>query len=304
MSIAALLFPELALITLGWLIRRIDLLPEAFWEGAEKLVYHVLFPALLFGSIARARLSITEAAPMVLAAYAALSSGILASALGRVVIRPDARQFASAVQCGFRFNSYMTLALGSRIGEAPGLALAALITGFVVPVANIAAVIPLARQGGGSAWQAIVRNPLVLATVAGLAAQAVGLRVPEPLDAVLVRLGQASLALGLLCVGASLRLQSALGDEPALRRSAQRLTVWITACKLLVMPLAALLAARALSLAALPTAIVVMYASVPTAPAAFVLANRMGGDGALVAFLITVSTLASLLALPFWLGLL
>jgi predicted permease len=47
-----------------------------------------------------------------------------------------------------------------------------------------------------------------------------------------------------------------------------------------------------------------MFAAMPTAPAAYVLANRMGGDGRFVAFLITVSTLGSVLALPVWLGLL
>lgn len=70
------------------------------------------------------------------------------------------------------------------------------------------------------------------------------------------------------------------------------------------MPATALLVARLLHLAPLATTIVVMFAAMPTAPAAYVLANRMGGDGRLVAFLITVSTLGSVLALPIWLGML
>ena len=70
------------------------------------------------------------------------------------------------------------------------------------------------------------------------------------------------------------------------------------------MPLTALLAARALGMAPLATTIVVMFASMPTSPAAYVLASRMGGDGRMVAFMISVSTLASMIALPFWLGVL
>jgi hypothetical protein len=180
---ASLLFPDLALIAIGWLIYRSGRLPAAFWEGTEGLVYYVLFPALLFGSISRATLSAAQAAPMIATAYSALAMGILLSYSARWLLRPDSRQFASGAQCGFRFNSYITLALASRIGEAPGLALAALITGFIVPIANTAAVYPLARHGGGSVWKALVRNPLVLATLAGLLSQILGLKVPEPVDA-------------------------------------------------------------------------------------------------------------------------
>ena len=264
----------------------------------------MLFPALLFGSISRATLSAAQAAPMIATAYSALAMGIALSYSARWLLRPDARQFASGAQCGFRFNSYITLALASRIGEAPGLALAALITGFIVPVANTAAVYPLARHGGGSVWKALARNPLVLATLAGLLSQVLGLKVPEPVDATLQRMGQASLALGLLCVGAGLRLQRDPDTDPALVRSARRLSIWFTLGKLVAMPATALLMARVLHLAPLATTIVVMFAAMPTAPAAYVLANRMGGDGRFVAFLITVSTLGSVLALPIWLGML
>ena len=304
MNIVALLFPDLALIAIGWLIYRSGRLPAAFWEGTEALVYYVLFPALLFGSISRATLSAAQAAPMIATAYSALAMGIALSYSARWLLRPDARQFASGAQCGFRFNSYITLALASRIGEAPGLALAALITGFIVPVANTAAVYPLARHGGGSVWKALARNPLVMATLAGLLSQILGLKVPEPVDATLQRMGHASLALGLLCVGAGLRLQRDPDTDPALVRSARRLTVWFTLGKLVAMPATALLVSRLLHLAPLATTIVVMFAAMPTAPAAYVLANRMGGDGRFVAFLITVSTLGSVLALPIWLGML
>ena len=69
------------------------------------------------------------------------------------------------------------------------------------------------------------------------------------------------------------------------------------------MPLTALLIATALELPTLPATIAVMFASMPTAPASYVLATRMGGDGPFVASLITISLVASLAAIPFWLSL-
>jgi len=46
----------------------------------------------------------------------------------------------------------------------------------------------------------------------------------------------------------------------------------------------------------------VTFAALPTAPAAYILAVRMGGEGHIVAFLITTGTLISLLTLPLWLA--
>lgn len=303
MSALALLFPDLALIALGWLLARRAWLPASFWDGAEALVYWVLFPGLLFGSICRASLALDQAAPLVAAAYAALATGVALSYAAPRLLGSDPRQFASAAQCGFRFNSYITLSVSARVGEAPGLALAALIVGFIVPLANMAAVYPLARQGGGSVWKALARNPLVLATVGGLAAQTLGLRMPEPVDATLMRLGQGALALGLLCVGASLRLGGAGPADPILARSARRLAGWLTAAKLVAMPAMAFAAARLLGLDSLSAVIVVLFAAVPTSPAASVLASRMGGDGPFAARLITLSTLTAAVSLPIWIAL-
>jgi predicted permease len=45
---ALLLLPDFALIALGVALLRCGWLAPDFWSGLEKLVYFVLFPALLF----------------------------------------------------------------------------------------------------------------------------------------------------------------------------------------------------------------------------------------------------------------
>lgn len=306
MNIPALLFPDLALILIGWLLHRHGRFAPAFWAGLEHLVYYVLFPALLFGAIVRNPSSAGASLPMLASALGAFALGIALGFAARPVLRPMESLFASGVQCAFRFNTYITLALALRIGGDEGLSLCALIVGFVVPVANLAAVFALARHSGARVLSELARNPLVLATLAGLTAKATGLALPEPVDATLHRMGQAALALGLLCVGAGLKLgRAAPGDaasDPSYRRSALQLTVWFTATKLIAMPLTALLIARALELPPLPATMAVLFASMPTAPASYVLATRMGGDGPFVARLITVSLLAALAGIPFWLS--
>ena len=302
MDTIALLLPDLALVALGVALYRTTQWGREFWQGLEKLTYYLLFPALLFGSIVRTRFEASEALPAVGIALAAVAGGIVLAWLARPVLRPVAVQFASGAQCAFRFNSYVLLALSQRIGGESGLALAAVIVGFSIPPINVAAVYPLARASGARFGGELVRNPLILATVAGLAANFADLQLPEIAGATLSRLGSASLALGLLAAGAGLRFEGPAGGDTASRASAARLTVWFTAVKFAAMPLLALGLARWVGLPPLATQVVVIYASMPTSSSAYILASRMGGDGAFTAFLISVSLLASLAALPFWLS--
>jgi predicted permease len=296
MSVALLLVPDFLLIALGWFICRHTFLNRPVWDGAERLVYHVLFPALLFEAIVRSPLDLGAAAPMVACAVAATAVGIvLALALGRWP-GVDARAHASGAQAAFRFNSYIGLALAARLGGAEGVAAMALLLAVCVPIVNVAAVWPLARQGGQGLARELARNPLILATLGGLLFNALGWRLPEWLAITLSRMGAAALPLGLMAVGAGLTM-GALREAP-------RLAAGLLAIRHAVLPLVAIALVLASPLAALQQSLVVAFAALPTASSAYVLAVRLGGHGAYVAGLVTVSTLLAMPGLPLALALL
>ncbi len=303
MNTIALLYPDLALIAFGFALRRWAGWETAFWSGLERMVYFVLFPALLFNSILRTPLTLGSAAPAVSITLAAVLLGIVLSYAARRALRAPAKQFASGAQCGFRFNSYVALALSQRIGGEPGLALCAVIVGFVVPLANVGAVYPLARHAGTGFVRELVRNPLIIATVSGMIGNIIGLELPQVVAATVTRLGSAALALGLLAVGAGLSFSDSFEPDQSIRRGTRQLTAWFTAVKLLAMPAFALLLVTVLELDTAAAQIVVMFTAMPTASSAYILATRMGGDGPFVAFLISVSMVASLVTLPLWLSL-
>ncbi len=75
---------------------------------------------------------------------------------------------------------------------------------------------------------------------------------------------------------------------------------WFLAVKLLALPVLALAVGAWLGLSGLNYQVVVLFAALPTASSAYILAVRMGGDGRSVAWLISVSTLASMVTLPLW----
>lgn len=292
MSTALLLLPDFTLILLGFAIRRWMHLGDHFWAGLEKLVYFILFPALLVNAIVKTRLDFGAAAPLLLTALGAMAGGMILGYLIRFVMPTRPLVFASIYQCGYRFNSYIGLAVAGLLYGAPGIATMGLIVGVAVPFANFASVWMLARHGEANVWREVLRNPLIWATAAGLLLNLAGFLPPKPVQILLGRLADASIALGLLAVGAALKLQG--------QSSLKGVSLYLLLVKLLALPAIAVALGRQLGLHGLYFEVVVLFAALPTASSAYILAMRMGGDGQSVAWLISATTLVSMLTLPLW----
>ncbi len=293
MSIITILLPDFSLILLGWVLFRQTAWGVDFWNGLEKMVYFILFPALLFHATSRTPFDFAHTGKVLETALLASLVGIALGWLAKPLFKVGPMIFESGVQTAFRFNSYIGLAVASRLGGEAGTSLMALIIGFAVPLCNMAAVHALAHKQGGI-FMALLKNPLLVATVAGVSFNLAGLHLPEVVNATLQRLGNASIALGLITVGAGLRLSE-------VRRS-NGIAAYFIGVKLLILPAVAFFIGRTLGLPPLQLQIVVMFCALPTASSAYVLAARMGGDGPFVAFLISVGTLLSALTLPLWLS--
>ena len=291
-----LLLPDFLLIFAGWIICRYTALGRPVWQAAEQLVYYLLFPVLLFSSIVRTPLRAGESISLATAGIGTMAIGIVLALSLAFWPGVDKRLHASGAQIAFRFNSYIALALSERLFGVQGLAWMALLMALAVPLCNVAAVWSLARQGGHSYLGEVVRNPLIISTVAGLAANVAGLTLPTAVATTLQRIGLAALSLGLMAVGAGLTF-GALKSGPGLAAS-------LLAIRHAVLPVVAIGLAFALALPPAQAGIVVLFASLPTAASAYVLAARMGGDGGFVAGIVTVSTLLGMVSVPLWLAVL
>jgi malonate transporter len=292
MSIATILLPDFLLIMLGFALMRFGDWGTAFWVGLEKMVYFVLFPALLFYSTARTPLDFSTTGKLLQVALGACLAGIALGWLAKPLFRPGPMIFESGVQTAFRFNSYIALAVAYRLGGEQGTSLMALIIGFAVPLCNMAAVHALVHRSGGLLME-LAKNPLLIGTASGITFNLLGLQVPEIIGTTLSRIGNASIALGLIMVGAGLRLSG--------QQEAKGITAYFLAVKLLALPAIAYGLGRWLQLPLLQLQIAVAFAALPTASSAYVLAARLGGNGPLVAFLISAGTLLSIITLPSWL---
>lgn len=295
MGVALLLLPDFLLIVGGALLKRGRGFGAPFWTGVERLVYFVLFPALLFRSLAQAPLALGGAGRLVAVALAFTFAGMALSALARPLFGLPRPTFAACFQCGFRFNTYMALAAASRIAGESGLAMISLLVGVLVPVVNFAAVGMLAEGHRGQIALQLAKNPLVLACLAGFAWQVGGWPLPDTAAHLLALLGSAALPLGLLAVGAGLSLARGTLPLPAL--------AWWSVVKLVALPAIAYALGLLAGLSPLERQIAVVMAAVPTAPSAYILAMQMSGHGAPVAVLISTGTLLAAVTLPLWVAL-
>ncbi|WP_448255192.1 AEC family transporter [Ottowia oryzae] len=299
MRYAQLLFPDFSLILIGYLLCRYTALNKPVWQAVEALVYYLLFPVLLFQSIVRTPLDLAAASGLMGAGLLTGLGGIaLAYALPRLPglgKHIDRRDHAASAQVAFRFNSFIGLALAERLAGAQGLQLIAVLIGVCVPLFNVAAVWPMARHAERGFLREVVRNPLIIATASGLACNLMGLTTPDWALPTVSRIGAASIALGLMAAGAGMQFQSLARGKA--------LGVALLAIRHLITPLLAWAMARAFGLGQPETLMLLTFSALPTASSCYVLAARMGYNGAYVAGLVTLSTLLGMISLPFALGL-
>ncbi len=294
MNYAQLLFPDFSLIVCGYLICRYTALNRTVWEQVDSLVYYFLFPVLLFHSIVRSPLDVQAASSLIAAAWAMVVGGIWVTYAIAKLPGVNARDHASAAQIGFRFNSFIALAMAERLAGREGVLLIAIIIGVCVPLCNVGAIWPMAKHSGVGLGKTLLRNPLIMATLGGLVANLLGFTIPVWAEVTVTRIGQASLALGLLAAGAGLQLGNVFDSASKRTVGAGVLTV-----RHLIMPLLAWCMVRAFGLNATHATVLLAYSALPTASSSYVLAARMGYDGGFAAGLVTLSTLLGLVSLPF-----
>ncbi len=297
---AQLLFPDFSLILIGFLVCRYTPLNRSVWGPIENVTYYLLFPVLLFHSIVKSPLDLRATSELVFAGLALCLGGIAMAYvlpylpwIGR---RIDRREHAAGAQVAFRFNSYIALALGERLLGGTGTVLIALLIGVCVPLLNVGAVWPMARHAQRGLLRELVRNPLILATTAGLIANLAGFTMPELLVPAASRIGAAALAMGLMAAGSGLQLGR--------MKDARILSVALLSIRHFCLPIVACLLGRLIGLGDAELTVLMIFSALPTASSCYVLAVRMGYDGSYVAGLVTLSTLLGVASLPFALGVL
>lgn len=300
-SINGALGPLFLLILLGAVLGVKRWPSETFWPHMERLIYFLLFPAMLVATLATADVSqvpVTRLALVLLGAMAAF--GLLLWRLrDRLKLTPAA--FTSVFQGAVRFNTYVGVAGAAALHGSAGATTAAVAVALMVPVVNVMCVTSFVAAGTlgnasiGKSIMALLKNPLILACLLGIALNLSGVGLPGWSHDTVELLGRAALPLGLVAVGVALR--------PAALLRLDRGVLATNSIKLLLMPALVLVLGWAVGLDAVSRDVALLFAALPTATSAYILARQLGGDAELMAAIITGQTLLAMLTLPVWLQL-
>ena len=296
LTTAGAILPIFLLIVVGYVFKRTEFIGNGFWAPAEKLVYFVLLPALIIGSITKSDLSTMPVGPM---AFALLSMSICMIALSllvRPVMRTDGPSFTSMLQGATRINAYLCFAIGDALYGEVSIALCAYCLAVMMPFTNVVLVTLISAYAGTgkSNWRRvpiqITQNPIIIGCAIGWAVNTLSISLPEWLVASLSILERGTLPLALLCIGAGLILVMDRAQMVAMSVS--------VVLKLAVMPVIAIFTCQYFGVTGVPMAIVVLFAGAPASTSSYILARQMGGNAPLMAAILSVQTVVAAVTLP------
>ncbi|THU03650.1 AEC family transporter [Lampropedia puyangensis] len=292
------ILPIFLIIALGVWIKRTPHAPKELFPALEWFSFYVAFPALLFLRTAQLHMDARAVQSLALLVVVPMAAILLLCLIGLRLAHqlPDPAR-SSIIQGATRPSTYFGLAVAGLVFPDNVAALIMLTLAIALPLVNVVAVVALAWWSGKrvtarSILRNLVRNPIILATVAGAVYNMTDWPLWGPLTSALEILGSVALGLGLVCVGGGLvfRLEGAM----------PLVTLITNSLKLMALPGLTLLMCSALGVDQATQMAVCFYASLPTAPNAYIMARQMGGDARLMATMITTQTLLTIVTLPLW----
>ena len=171
-------FPVVAVILVGFVLRRIGMLTKEFLNVGNKFVFHVCLSCMLFVNVYGIDGVQNLPWDVILFCVAVV---LVIFCLGLVTALATTKlgeRRGVLLQCTFRSNmAIIGLSLTAVIGGEEAQGIAAIVTAFTVPVFNILAVISLSvfnsdgkKVSPLKILKGIAKNPLIIGVVAGLAA--------------------------------------------------------------------------------------------------------------------------------------
>ncbi len=289
--------PLFCVVFVGYALRRLHVLTEADAVPLNTLCFRLLLPCLCIRSMQTVAFDVSylRLVLYILAAYA-VTIPLLCLFVPRVI--RDGRQAGVVIQGAYRSNDVLLgLPLMENIRGAAHMAPMMIAVTEVLLLYNFTAVAVLAhfseRQGARADFAAILkkvlRNPIIVGTLLGLALRLSPFSLPVLIEKPLGSLASCASTVAMIAIGLRFRFAALSGNQRA---------IWLgVSVKLLFGPLVWVTAAALLGFRGDLLCASFLVFACPTATASVALADAMGCDGDLAGELVLVSTALSLLTI-------
>jgi predicted permease len=287
------LFPLIILIAMGYLLKQTRFVTDEFWVNSEKLNYFILFPSLLFLNLSHVELEMATVSSMLGILILVILLAAMALFLVKKIYNIPVQRFGVYMQSQVRFNTYIGLSLMASLFGPKGMQMFAMLIAVAIPLVNILSVLALSTLSWNTLGKTIIsisKNPLILGCIVGMGFNLLNLPLIDGIGQLMKLLAAMSLPLGLLSVGAALQFDQ-------FKTNIYRLLMNVFG-RLLIMPILAFAVCQAFDLSHLECMILVVFFSLPTASASYILTRVYQGDHRLMAAVISLQTLCFAVTFP------
>ncbi|MDO4435770.1 MAG: AEC family transporter [Cardiobacteriaceae bacterium] len=289
---ATVIVPILALMAMGFLMRKQGQLDDKLVSAMNMMVYRYALPSLLFVSVMKSDVAIRSQWKILLAGYLAVFIlYFIGNHWGKKWFEPYDRGVFTQVL--FRGNlAILGIALADGVYDNEAFAVAAIFAGMVALQLNILAVIclthdPQAKRFGWAMVMKVLQNPLVVALLLAIVCKMLSLKLPQMVLNFTQYVSNLTLPLALLCAGATFDLRGIF--------SSGRVALIGSALRLLLAPPLFIGLGWLLGLEGYHLGILCLMGCTPTASAGYIMAKAMPNNNAVAAAnMIALTTLGSL----------
>ncbi len=290
--------PVFLVMLLGWLLKRRNFITDEFVSVADKVVFKVALPVLVFKDIAAADLYSDFNWRFVLFCFFGTCIFFGVTWIFAEIFIKDKSMIGSFVQGSFRGSAaILGMAFAQNIYGTSGLVPMMIVAS--IPLFNIFSVIVLMRSANAGekdkkavlkkTLKGIVTNPIIIGIFAGIPFALLRVTFPPIIEKTLISVGSLSTPLALLAIGGSFSTGTAL--------SKWKPTVAASIIKLILIPGIFLPIAVAMGFRNDEMVALLILTGAPTTVSSYIMAKNMDNDGVLASGIVVMTTLLSSITL-------
>lgn len=298
------ILPIVIMVAIGYVLRRIGFISADFIKMANKLVFRLFLPTMLFLNVYNISASMNIGLTYIFFAIGAVAVIFVAAILLTPLFTKQKNRRAPVIQAVFRSNyALIGIPLAEALFGEEGAAVASLLSAVSIPLFNVLAVITFAVYSDGDKpsvkkiLKNIVTNPLILGVAAGavmlllknlLAGWGVNTTLADitPLYKVLTYLSGMATPVALLMLGAQFEFSAIPGMKSEI--------IFGTVMRIVIVPLATVaVAVMSGWFGGAHIAAYVALFGTPVAVSTVPMTQELGGDSRLAGQLVVWTTLLS-----------
>lgn len=302
MNIVTTIIPIFAVIFLGWFARVKGFIQPEFLGPANRLVYYLAIPALIFHAISKASLKTQFNITVLLITLLSVLTVFAVAWSAGVFQRIKRKELGTFIQTSFHGNlGYIGLAVSYYSLGHDGFVRASIIAGFVMILQNLLAVIALQvnadnisiSENKRDILRRILVNPVILSALAGILFSSTGLKLPLVFGRSLDILSGLALPMALILIGASLSFK--LMQLKIFRIFSSSFL------KLILLPCLGFIFFRIFDIDLKDYLPALILLASPTATITYVMAGEMNGDTEFAVAAVSTCTMLSAITFSIWL---